>query len=200
MEIGLLGGTFDPIHLGHLIIAEAVRERLGLSHITFIPSGYPWLKSDRQITAAKHRLAMVKLAIESNPRFEMSTAEMERSGPSYTVDTVRAIRQEIGPDAKIYFIAGTDALVDLPRWKDPDRVAELCQIVGMRRPSVSEAQLTPLKSALPKIYACIRFVDVPQIDISSSDIRERVRKGLSIRYLVPLGVETYIQEHQLYRN
>jgi len=198
MEIGLLGGTFDPIHLGHLIIAEGVRQKLGLGKVIFIPAGHPWLKADRQITAAKHRLAMLKLAIESNQYFEVSTAEIDRLGPSYTVDTVEAMRNEMGPQNTMYFIVGPDALADLPRWKDPARVATLCQIVGVNRPDVPNIDLAALEAVSPEISSCAKFVDVPQIGISSTAIRESVRAGLSICYMVPAEVERYIHEHQLY--
>ncbi|MBT9149271.1 MAG: nicotinate-nucleotide adenylyltransferase [Dehalococcoidia bacterium] len=198
MEIGLLGGTFDPVHLGHLIIAEEVRCKLGLSKVVFIPAGQPWLKVDRVITRGEHRLAMVRLAIASNPFFEVSLAELERSGPSYSVDTVSALRDEYGPEVGLYFIVGPDALVELHRWKEPARLAGLCQLIVVGRPSSREEDLSALHAALPGISSRIRCVDVPQIGISSTEIRQRVRAGASIRYLVPPGVERYIYEQELY--
>ncbi len=198
MEIGLLGGTFDPVHLGHLIIAEEVRCKLGLAKIVFIPAGQPWLKVDRMITHGEHRLAMVRLAIGSNPYFEVSLAELERSGPSYSVDTVSALRKEHGPDVGLYFIVGPDALSDLHRWREPARLAELCWLVAVGRPNSVKADLRELEVAIPAIRSRIRCVAVPEIGISSTEIRERVRAGLSIRYLVPPEVERYIYEHQLY--
>ncbi len=198
MEIGLLGGTFDPIHLGHLIIAEAVRIQLGLSKVIFIPAGQPWLKADREITLAEHRLAMVKLGIGSNPHFEVATAEIERPGPSYSVDTISDLRSELGPEVGLYFIVGPDALAEVPQWKEPARLVDLCQLVAVGRPNAPKADLEALESAVPGISPRIRFIDVPQIGISSTRIRERARAGLSIRYLVPSGVERYIHEHGLY--
>lgn len=198
MEIGLLGGTFDPIHLGHLIIAEAVRENLGLSRVLFVPAGQPWLKATREITAPEHRLKMVELAIESNPYFAVSTYELDRPGPSYSVDTVAFLRDEIGPDAGLYFIVGADALAELPRWKEPAKLAALCRIVGVGRPGAPKPDLPALEKAVPGVSTLINLLDVAQIGISSTKIRELVKNGRSIRYLVPLSVEEYIYENKLY--
>jgi nicotinate-nucleotide adenylyltransferase len=198
MEIGLLGGTFDPVHLGHLIIAEEVRCKLGLSKIVFIPAGQPWLKVDRVITAGEHRLAMVRLAVGPNPYFEVSLIELERSGPSYSVDTVSALRKEHGHGAGLYFIIGPDALSEFHRWKDPERLAGLCQLIAVKRPNSVKADLRELEMTIPAIRSRIRWIDVPEIGISSTQIRERVRVGASIRYLVPPEVERYIYEHHLY--
>jgi len=198
MEIGLLGGTFDPVHLGHLIIAEEVRRKLGLAKIVFIPAGQPWLKVDRMISHGEHRLAMVRLAIDSNPYLEVSLAELERSGPSYSVDTVSALRKEHGPEVGLYFIIGPDALSELHRWKAPARLAELCWLVAVGRPNSVKADLRELEVAIPAIRSRIKCIDVPEIGISSTEIRERVRAGASIRYLVPPEVERYIYEQELY--
>ncbi|MCL0102388.1 nicotinate-nucleotide adenylyltransferase [Dehalococcoidia bacterium] len=198
MEIGLLGGTFDPVHLGHLIIAEEVRCKLGLSKIVFIPAGQPWLKVDRVITRGEHRVAMVRLAIGSNPYFEVSLAEMERSGPSYSIDTVSALRKEHGPGAGLYFIIGPDALSELHRWKEPAKLAEVCRLIAVGRPNSVKADLRELEVAIPAIRSRIRCIDVPEIGISSTEIRDRVRAGASIRYLVPPEVERYIYEQELY--
>ncbi len=199
MDIGLFGGTFDPIHLGHLIAAETVRESLNLTNVIFIPAGQPWLKADSHVTAGEHRLRMVELATKCNPYFEVSALEMDRPGPSYSVDTVAFLRSKIGPHAGLYFIAGADALAELPRWKEPARLSGLCRIVGINRPGSPPPDLTVLEAAVPGIAARIQFMDVPQIDISSTRIRERVKNCLSIHYLVPPEVEQYIFEHRLYR-
>lgn len=198
MKIGLLGGTFDPIHIGHLIIAQEVRVRLDLDKIVFMPASHPWLKIDREITDARHRLAMIKLAIASDSCFEISTAELDRPGPTYTVDTVEALKAESNPTDELYFIVGSDALADFPRWKEPERVVSLCQIVQVERPGSSNIDLAALKPLIPGVSSCLRPVDVPQIDISSTAIRERVMMGYPIRYMVPFGVEAYIHEHGLY--
>jgi len=199
MKFGLLGGTFDPIHLGHLIIAETVREHLKLSKVIFIPAGQPWLKADREITAAEHRLRMVEIAISGNPYFEVSTYEIDKPGPSYSVDTVAYERSRIGPDAELYFIVGCDALAELPRWHEPARLVAMCRLVGVGRPSVPKPKIKALEEAIPGISPRINLLDEPQISISSSEIRERVGAGISIRYLVPPEVEDYIYEHKLYK-
>lgn len=198
MKIGLLGGTFDPIHLGHLIIAEEVRVRLELDKIVFMPARHPWLKADRDITDAEHRLAMVGLAIASNSDFEVSTAELDRPGPTYTVDTVEALKTESDPSDEVYFIVGSDALADFPRWKEPERIVSLCRIIPVGRPGSPNIDVNTLNPIIPTISSCLIPVDVPQIDISSTMIRERVKKGYPIRYLVPPEVEGYIYEHGLY--
>jgi nicotinate-nucleotide adenylyltransferase len=199
-KIGVLGGTFDPIHLGHLIVSEYIREKLGLREVLFIPAGQPWLKlkEEKHVSAAEHRLAMVRLAVASNRYFKVSTIEIDRSGPSYSIDTVLALKSRLGAGAEIYFIVGPDALAKLPKWKDPARLLEACKVVGIGRPGHGNADLRALESALPGVSQSIKLVDVPQIDISSTDIRKRVSQGLSIRYLVPEAVEKYIAEHKLY--
>ena len=199
-KIGVLGGTFDPIHLGHLIVAEDLRQKLGLREMLFIPAGRPWLKlkEEKPISAAEHRLAMVKLAIASNPYFKVSTLETDRPGPSYSIDTVQELKAKLGDRAEIYFIVGPDALAELPQWKEPARLLELCQVVGMNRPGYARTDLRKLEKSVPGASKRIMPVDVPLIDISSTDIRRRVAQRLSIRYLVPEAVEKYIAEHKLY--
>lgn len=196
MRIGILGGTFDPVHLAHLIIAEEVRQRLELPKILFIPAGNPWMKKGL-VTPAEHRVEMVKLAIKSNPFFELSTLEVERPGPTYTVDTLLELKEKFGPETEFYFIIGPDALVELPKWKSPDQLIRLCRLVGMRRPG-AEVKLEELEAAIPGLSSHIIFMNEPQIGINSTDIRERVNKGLSIWYLVPDEVQNYIYEHKLY--
>lgn len=198
MRIGLFGGTFDPIHIAHLIVAEEVRLAAALDKILFIPAPRPWLKAEREIADPRHRLRMVELAVASNPFFEVSTAELDRPGPSYTVDTVEAMRRDAAPGDELYFIAGTDALADMPRWKDPSRLLTLCHIIGVRRPGAPEISMEALGAFIPGVCGCITLVEVPQLDISSTMIRERRRKGLPVRYLVPPEVERYILEHRLY--
>ena len=199
-KIGVLGGTFDPIHLGHLIVAGDIREKLGLGEVLFIPAGRPWLKlrEDKPISAAEHRLAMVRLAVASNPYFKVSTMEIERPGLSYSIDTILELKAKLGAGAEIYFIVGPDALAEFPKWKDPARLVEICQVVGIGRPAHSKVDLRKLEHSISGASQRIMLVDVPQIDISSTDIRRRVAQGLSIRYLVPEAVEKYIAEHGLY--
>lgn len=199
-KIGVLGGTFDPIHLGHLIVAEDIRHKLGLREVLFVPAGRPWLKlkEEKPISAAEHRLAMVRLAVASNPYFKVSTLEIDRPGLSYSIDTVLELKAKLGAGAEIYFIVGPDALAELPRWKDPGRLVEICQVVGIGRPGHAQTDLHILESSIPGVSQRIMLMDVPQIDIGATEIRRRVAQRLSIRYLVPEAVEKYIVHHKLY--
>jgi nicotinate-nucleotide adenylyltransferase len=199
-RIGILGGTFDPIHMGHLIVAEDIKQKMGLSEVLFIPAGRPWLKikEGKPVSPAEHRLAMVKLAIASNPFFKVSTVEIDRPGLSYSIDTVLELKAKLGAGAGIYFIVGPDALAEFPQWKDSARLMEICQVVGIGRPGHAKADLRKLERSVPSASKSIMLIDVPQIGISSTDIRNRVAQGLSIRYLVPDAVEKYIAEHKLY--
>ncbi len=198
MNIGVLGGTFDPVHLGHLIIAEDVRVKLGLVGVVFLPAGRPWLKEDRSITGAKHRVEMLGLAIGSNPYFSLSRIEVDRPGPSYSVDTIPQLKQQFGKDAELYFILGSDALAEFARWKEPERMVQMCELGVVPRPGPKPV-MKALEKAAPGLSDHITFLDTPEIAISSSDIRQRVKRGLSIRYLVPEAVESYIEDKKLYR-
>jgi len=197
-KVGVLGGTFDPVHLGHLIIAEEVRQRVGLAEVLFVPAGQPWLKGEKSISAAQHRLEMAILATASDPHFNVSTIELERPGSTYSIDTIVELKAGLGARAKLYLIVGFDALAELPSWKNPKRLVEMCQVVGVARPGYAEFDLRSLESSIPGASELIMIVDVPQIDISATGIRRRVAQGLSIRYLVPEAVERYIAEHNLY--
>jgi len=200
MNIGVLGGTFDPIHMGHLIIAEEVRARLDLTEILFVPAGQPWLKLNNAnaISPAEHRLEMVRLAIADEPAFKLSTMEIERPGPSYTVDTMAELRSQIGAEGKLYFVLGWDNLNQLPRWHQPQRLVELCRLVPVRRVGFASPDLDSLEAAVPGLAKSLVMLDTPQIEISSSEIRQRVARGLSIHQLVPEPVERYIIKHKLY--
>ena len=198
MKIGVLGGTFDPVHVGHLTIAEEIRVRLGLSQVIFVPAGLPWMKTDHEIASRVHRLEMVRLAIASNPCFEVLATEIEEPGPSYSVDTIEKLAEQLGPVTTLFFIVGPDALATISCWKDPSRLVRLCQIIAVTRPHTPQADLRVLESAIPGISARIRFIDVTQIDVSSTEIRRRVKAGVPIRYMVPRAVERYICKHKLY--
>ena len=200
MDIGVFGGTFDPIHSGHLIIAEEARLGLGLSQVIFAPAGEPWLKGAREISPAAHRLEIVKLAIASNPHFIVSTVDMDRGGPSYTEDTLTDLRRELGEAADFYFILGLDTLAQFAMWREPRRIVEMCHLVAAKRPEAREFDLESLEQSIPGISRRLIILDNPQVDISSSEIRERVANGLSIRNLVPDAVERYIREQGLYTN
>jgi nicotinate-nucleotide adenylyltransferase len=199
VRLGIFGGTFDPIHIGHLIIAEEARVRLGLDEVLFIPAGQPWLKADRPITEARHRLAMAELAVASNPCFRASDVEVARPGPSYTVDTLAELRRKLGPDADIYLILGLDSLRQLSRWHRPERVLEMCTVVGISRPGAEDFDPSTLDAISPGASSKVILLRVPLIDISGTDIRQRVAAGLSIKYRVPEDVEAYIYEQGLYK-
>jgi len=202
MDIGILGGTFDPVHVGHLRIAEEARVRLELSRVLFVPAGQPWLKADEAIASPIHRVEMVRRAIADNPYFELSTVEVDRPGPSYAVDTVATIavlQQQLGAEASFFFLLGWDSLAELPRWKEPDKLVQMCRLVAVPRPDFSPPNLEALESSIPGVTQSVVLLDMPLVDVSSSDIRKRVAKGLSIQGLVPDDVEEYIKEQQLYR-
>lgn len=189
--VGVFGGTFDPIHIGHLLLAEAAREELALDKVLFVPAGRQWRKEqvDRDISPAEHRLAMVRLAIAGNEMFEVSAIDVEREGPSYTVDTLEALRAEM-PEAQFRFIAGADALADMPHWHEVERIFELASVCVAGRPGEDE-QAAPFA-------ARVTWLEMPEIEISSTGIRERVRAGKSVRYMVPDAVADYIKERGLY--
>ncbi|MGB5925950.1 MAG: nicotinate-nucleotide adenylyltransferase [Dehalococcoidia bacterium] len=196
MNVGILGGTFDPIHIGHLVIAEEARIKLGLSEVLFVPAGQPWLKLDRSITAAAHRVEMVRRAIAGNPHFKLCTLEIERPSPSYTVDTLTILQKQLGSGASLFFILGRDTLAELPLWKEPQKVIRLCRLVVP--PRLGSRDLKHLNAAIPGLLDKVIQLDMPVIGISSSEIRQRIAQGLSIRYLVPHGVERYITEQRIY--
>ncbi|MBI4201460.1 MAG: nicotinate-nucleotide adenylyltransferase [Chloroflexi bacterium] len=199
MRLGILGGTFDPIHVGHLIIAEEARVRLSLEEVVFIPTGQPWLKAVQPVSPGELRLQMVRLAVAENPFFRASALELERPGPTYTVDTLAAVHKEWGPGVEVYFIMGTDTLVDLPRWKEPRRFLELCVPVVYARPNHSREAWEELERQLPGLGERVRRIETPLIGVNGTEIRRRVACGISIRYLVPARVERFIAEHGLYR-
>ena len=198
MRIGILGGTFDPIHIAHLIIAEEARVSLDLEEVVFIPAGEPWVKSEDPVSPGELRLQMVRLAIATNPFFRVSSLEIDREGQTYTVDTLEALRQEWGPETEVYFILGMDTLSGLPRWKEPERLLQLCIPVVFARPEHSQSALEELESLLPGLRDKVLFLEGPHMGISSTEIRGKVSRGVSIRYLVPIQVEQFIAEQGLY--
>lgn len=199
MKQGVFGGTFDPIHMGHLVVAEEARVQLGLDEVLFVPAGRPWFKSEMPMTEAKHRLAMVEMAIASNPTFRPSKIEMCRPGPSYTVDTLETLHDDLGEDAQLYVVLGADALSELERWHRPRRILELATVVGVTRPSHRSVDLGRLSASLGSAGDRLRLLEGPLIEVSGTEIRRRVHEGISIRYLVPDAVEAYIEEHRLYQ-
>lgn len=196
-RLGIFGGTFDPIHLGHLIIAEELRYRLGLGQVLFLPAARPPHKTDRHISPDRERALMVELAIDGNPAFAISYVDLERGGLSYTADSLEILREQY-PDQQLYFLMGQDSLRDLPNWHDPNRIARLARLGVALRPGV-EVDVNRIVQQVPDAAGRIDLVDVPLIQIASRVIRERVRSGLPIRYQVPRSVELFIARRGLYR-
>jgi nicotinate-nucleotide adenylyltransferase len=190
MRVGIMGGTFDPIHHGHLVAASEVASLFDLDEVVFVPTGAPWQKSERQVSAAEHRYLMAVIATASNPRFWVSRVDIDREGPTYTIDTIRDVARQ-RPGAELYFITGADALAQILSWKDAEEALRLARFIGVTRPGyeLSDAHL-PVDT--------VTLVDVPAMAISSSDCRQRVRDGHPIWYLVPDGVVQYITKHRLY--
>lgn len=198
-RIGIYGGTFDPPHIGHLVAAQTVLEEQRLGEILFVPSGTPPHKGLRDVTPARHRYLMTVMATLGNPRFSVSRIEVDREATSYTVDTLEQLSQEFGDGTQMYFILGADAMLELSTWKDPDRVLALCHMVAVTRPGHSYASLADRLGELYIRHADrIHIQEIPSIDVSSSGVRDRVRQGQSIRYLVPDIVRDYIKANKLY--
>jgi nicotinate-nucleotide adenylyltransferase len=195
MRLGLFGGTFDPIHLGHLILAEQCREACGLDRVWFVVAGSPPHKrSDR--TSVAHRLEMVRIAIAGHPSFEVSDIEAKRPGPHYSVETIEAVGRE-RPGDDLFFLIGADSLADLSSWREPERIARLATIVVVNRPGFDQVDLAGLPDFGPGSRR-LQAVTIPSIGIASNDLRFRLAGGRSIRYMVPRGVEAYIETQGLY--
>jgi nicotinate-nucleotide adenylyltransferase len=191
-RIGIMGGTFDPIHHGHLVAASEVADRFRLDEVVFVPTGQPWQKGDVAVSAAEDRYLMTVIATASNPRFHVSRVDIEREGPTYTVDTLRDLRRAYGPGTRLFFITGADALGRILSWKDTDQVFSLAHFIGVTRPGF------PLTDDhLPA--DTVSLVQVPAMAISSTDCRARVAAGAPVWYLVPDGVVQYIAKRCLYR-
>lgn len=198
MRLGVLGGTFDPIHLGHLVLAEEGQRCLRLERVVFIPAGEPWRKAGQPSAPAGHRLAMVRLAVADNPLFEVSAVEVERAGPSYTADTLEQLRAERGSDAEVYLLMGEDALEDLPYWKDPQRIVAQAWLAVVPRVSGGELDVNKLEATVLGIGRKLVTFEMPRLDISATELRRRAAAGESLRYLVPGPVAEYIRRHRLY--
>lgn len=198
MNIGVMGGTFDPIHNGHLAVAEEVRSRLDLDVILFMPAGQPWLKVDNPVSPAEYRVHMVRLAIADKPYLKLSTVEIERPGATYTVDTMAELQAQLGAENDLFFILGWSSLAELPQWKEPSRLITLCHLVAVPRPGYPRPDLKALEARIPGLSQRVILMDKPEIDISASEIRDRVARGLSITHLVPEPVASYIKEQKLY--
>ncbi|NLG48628.1 MAG: nicotinate-nucleotide adenylyltransferase [Chloroflexi bacterium] len=195
-RVGVFGGTFDPIHIGHLVVAEEARVSCALDRVIFIPAKKPPHKPGEPYASAGDRLEMVRLAIADNPYFCVSGMELERAGPSYTVDTLRAIREECLVRS-LFFIMGADSLVHLKTWRDPHGIMQLARLIAVTRPDW-DVDLAALDRELPGLAANTELLTTVRLEISSTDLRERVSEGRPIRYQVPDQVEAYIREHGLY--
>ena len=198
-KIGILGGTFDPVHLGHLIIAEEVRSNVGLDKILFVPAGVPWMRENEGVSAGKHRLNMVDLAVKSNPHFESSSIEIDRQGVTYTADTLETLREDLDHEVELSFIMGMDVLEKFHLWKSPETVVDLCSLVIVNRPGNQAVDVNEVVKKYPEAGAKLRIINVPRMEISSSEIRERVRQEKSLKYLVSEEVIEYIDQNNLYK-
>jgi nicotinate-nucleotide adenylyltransferase len=199
-RIGIMGGSFDPIHIAHLLAAENAREALQLDRVLFVPVGDQPLKPGAGVAPVSDRVEMVRLAIASNPHFALSTLEVDRSGPSYTVDTLRLLSEEWGGPgrADLWFIVGADSLLSFSRWRDPQGILAQVRLAAVRRPDYL-VDLNQLRAQVPGIMERVDWVDAPLMDVSSSDIRTRLKEGRSICYLLPDAVREYIEELGLYK-
>ncbi len=199
-RVGVLGGTCNPVHLGHLIIAEEARTVLGLERVLFVPAGQPWMKEQSDLAAKEDRWEMVLRATGPDRYFEASRIDLDRDGPSYAVDTLRELRAGCQVAPEYFFILGLDALAGLASWKEPEALLGMCRLAVAARPGLDKvAALNPSAEALPGLAGRADFLDQVHVDISASDIRQRCREGRSIRYRVPQPVEDYIRERGLYR-
>ncbi len=196
VRLGVLGGTFDPPHYAHLLLAEQAREQLGLERVLWIPAGDPWRKASTVVSPGEHRLAMLRLASEGNGTFQIGTSELERKGPSYTVETLAALREEF-PSYELVFLTGADALTDLPNWHDASLLIRLALLGATARGS-DRPDEAALDAVLPGLSQRVVWFEMPRIDISATDLRSRAAEGRSLRYLVPPAVEAYIARHKLY--
>ena len=196
-RIGVLGGTFDPIHYGHLVIAEDARAYLHLEKVLFVPAYLPPHKPEGSYSPFEQRLEMTRLGIAGNPRFELSLIETRQLGPSYTVDMLRALLAELGADVQLYFIIGMDSLANIQQWHQPAELLHLCRIVVAERAGY-QVNLPELEAALPGLSEKLELIDTPELSISSTDLQRRVARGLPIRYQLPPTVERYVRVHRLY--
>ena len=197
VRLGIMGGTFDPIHIGHLACAEQAREAYGLSAVVFIPAGCPVFKRDRDVTPAADRLAMCRLAVASNPAFDVSALEIERGGNTYTVDTLRELRAFYPDNVELFFITGADAVAKISRWHESEAVARLARFIAVTRPGYDLAG--EVRRELEEGPFTVDFLEATALSVSSSDLRRRVSEGKSIRYLTMAGVLDYVETHGLYR-
>ena len=198
-KIAIMGGTFDPIHIGHLVTAEAVAHEYAIDEVVFVPTGIPAHKASTHVTRSEHRYLMTVLATAANEKFNVSRIEIERQGTTYTIDTIKELSRYYGKNVKLYFITGADAIHEILTWKNPTELLKLCTFIAVTRPGYKRRALIEQVTVLKECYdAKVYFLEVPALAISSSDIRERVQKSRTIKYLVTSAVENYIYKHKLY--
>ncbi|MBI4294552.1 MAG: nicotinate-nucleotide adenylyltransferase [Chloroflexi bacterium] len=199
MRLGVLGGTFDPVHLGHLALARVALDELKLAKVLFVPAARPRFKTLRRLAPAQARLDMLRLAVAGEPRFEVSTIDLERAGTTYTVDTLLRLKQELGESVELYFLLGADALAEFPAWRAPERILGMCYLVTAARPGCPPPDLVTLEQALPASRGRVIVLQGPHIDVSATEVRRRVAAGQPLSGLVPPAVEQYIKDRGLYR-
>jgi nicotinate-nucleotide adenylyltransferase len=197
LRVGVLGGTFDPVHLGHLILAEEARDQLDLSIVYFVPAGDPPHKRDHRLAPVDDRVRMIELAIAGNPVFRASRVDADRPGPHYTLDMVRIFQEQLPPGGELYFLMGYDSLAELPGWHRPAELLAACRLVALTRYDVP-LDWDYLEASLPGIRQRVTLLDMPELEIASNQIQARVRAGRSIRYLVPEEVQRYIEQQGLF--
>jgi|WetSurMetagenome_2_1015567.scaffolds.fasta_scaffold157900_2 nicotinate-nucleotide adenylyltransferase len=197
-KIGVIGGTFDPVHLGHLAVADEAMRQVGLAEMIFVPAGHPYFKAAARISSAEHRIKMLELAIANMPHYKISLLEIQRPGPSYAVETIAKMKSQFKTEDEIFFIMGWDSLLTLPRWEQPEWLISLCKIIAAPRPGFSKPDINLIEKDLPGISQRTIVMEKPQVDISATEIRERVRRGLPIEDMVPPLVARYIKENRLY--
>jgi len=195
-RLGVMGGTFDPIHYGHLVTAEEALHQFGLDGMIFVPTGSPWMKEHEVVSPPEDRYLMTVIATASNPLFRVSRLEVDRDGPTYTVDTLRGMKAELGAETDLFFVTGADAVLEIFQWKDPGELFELAHFIAATRPGYDIAGFS---AHAPSKHPGITVMNVPALAISSTDIRARIAASRPIRYLVPEGVKSYIEKAGLYR-
>ncbi len=195
-RLGIMGGTFDPIHYGHLVTAEEALAQFELDEMVFVPTGRPWMKEHGSVSPSEHRYLMTVIATASNPLFGVSRIEVDRDGPTYAVDTLRELKRERGDDTDLFFVTGADAVLEIVQWKQPDELFRLAHLIAATRPGFD---LEAFEAHAPTRHPGITVMNVPALAISSTDVRARVRATRPIRYLVPESVKSYIEKAGLYR-
>jgi nicotinate-nucleotide adenylyltransferase len=196
-RLGVMGGTFDPIHYGHLVAAEEALEQFRLDEVVFVPTGQPWMKEHEVVSPAEDRYLMTVIATASNPKFSVSRVEVDRDGATYTVDTLRSLREEQGAGTDLFFISGADAILEILHWREPQELFDLAHFIAATRPGYDLAHFE--EDAASSVRSEVTVMHVPALAISSTDIRARIADGHPIRYLVPEGVKSYVEKAGLYR-